>query len=65
MRVIDAEPFDRFLISVPSDVYDAFSFIQGAETVLNMVRNAPTIEDVKQINERQAELLTPVLTPIK
>lgn len=49
MRLIDAEPFDEFLISVPDDVYDACSFVRGVEVVLDRIREAETVTDVETV----------------
>lgn len=43
MRIIDAEPFDNFIIRVPDDVYDAFSYIRGVEDLLHKIRSAETV----------------------
>lgn len=60
MRLIDAEPFDRLLLHVPEDVYDAQSFAQGVETVLEKIRTAETVEiplkdSYNEISERYLE----------
>ena len=41
-RLIDATPFDRLIISVPEDVYDAFSYVRGVEDILYLIRSAKT-----------------------
>ena len=41
-RLIDASPFDSFIISVPDDVYDAFSYVRGIEDMLTLIRTAKT-----------------------
>ena len=49
-RLIDANKFDRFIISVPEDVYDAFSYIRGVEDVLNIIRETKT-ENEEEMDE--------------
>ena len=44
-RLIDASPFDKLIISVPDDIYDAFSYIRGIEDILAMIRSAKTEND--------------------
>ena len=38
--LIDRVPFDNFIISVPEDIYDPYSYIRGVEDVLNLIRKA-------------------------
>ena len=49
-RLNDANPFDRFIISVPEDVYDAMSYIRGIEDMLYLIRSAKT-EQVSDVCE--------------
>ena len=50
-RLIDAEPFDRFIISVPEDVYDALSYIRGIEDMLYLIRSAKTENEKEDASE--------------
>ena len=47
-RLIDANEFDKFLISVPEDIYDAYSYIRGVEDVLERVRKAKTENEERE-----------------
>lgn len=50
-RLIDATPFDRLIISVPEDVYDAQSYIRGVEDMLYLIRSAKTENDEEELSE--------------
>ena len=41
-RLIDASPFDKLIMGIPEDVYDAQSYIRGIEDVLYLIRTAKT-----------------------
>lgn len=43
MRIIDADPFDKFIIHVPEGVGDEYSYIRGVEDMLELIRKAETI----------------------
>ena len=49
--LIDRTPFDKFIISVPEDVYDPFSYIRGVEDVLNLIRKAKVENEEENILE--------------
>lgn len=40
-RLVDISPVDRFIITVPEDVYDVTSYVQGVEDTLAYVRSLP------------------------
>ena len=46
MRLIDADKFNSVIYHVPDDVYDAYSYVQGIEFVLDKIREAKTIIDI-------------------
>lgn len=50
-RLIDASPFDKFMISVPEDVGDEYSYIRGVEDVLALIRSAKTEEVDENLDE--------------
>ena len=50
-RLIDASPFDKFIISVPEDVYDAMSYIRGVEDMLALIRKAKTENEEEDLSE--------------
>ena len=59
MRLIDASPFDRLIMSVPEDVYDAQSYVRGVEDILYLIRTAKEVKDVlqdsKELSERECK----------
>lgn len=50
-RLIDASPFDKLIIHVPDDVYDAQSYVRGVEDILYLIRTAKTENEEENINE--------------
>lgn len=50
-RLIDASPFDRFMISIPEDVGDEYSYIRGVEDMLYLIRSAKTEETDEHLDE--------------
>ena len=50
-RLIDATPFDKFIISVPEDVYDALSYIRGIEDMIYLIRSAKTENEEEDVSE--------------
>ena len=55
-RLIDASPFDKFIISIPEDVGDEYSYIHGVEDVLSAIREAKTEDDSSlQTGEKYGE----------
>ena len=50
-RLIDAKPFDSFIINVPFDVYDPQSYIRGVEDMLVLIRSAKTENEEEDLSE--------------
>lgn len=50
-RLIDAKPFDSFIISIPEDIYDEYSYIRGVEDILYLIRSAKTENEEEGLSE--------------
>ena len=50
-RLIDASPFDRLIISVPEDIYDAQSYVRGVEDILTLIRTAKTENEEEDLSK--------------
>lgn len=50
-RYIDASIFDNFIIHVPEDIYDAYSYVRGVEDVLHIIRSAKTEDEEEDLGE--------------
>jgi len=50
-RLIDATPLDHFIIAIPPDVGDEYSYIRGVEDVLDIVHSAKTENEEEDLSE--------------